>query len=166
MTTVLVAMLVQMLAGEVGLEAERDHRAMLPAITKLSRGHDVRITITKHIPMMKTGAWVQARRPWLATLDGNCETPRIFKGNWAGANQYLCNQLVARVRAFLRGQLKSPCNGRPDQWRKSGRSCPRGNGRLKCMRRVRKVNRIARSKYRQIGCGPTLHNYYDTGGGA
>ena len=165
MTPVLVAILLQMLVGEAGLAAERDHRAMLFGIHKLSRGGDVAETVYRHIPRMHHGVWWQESKPWIGWLDATCDKPPNYPSRWEGANQHLCFAIVARIRDYHAGRLKNPCKGVPDQWRKSGRSCPKGDRRLKCMRRVRKVNRVARLRYRQIGCSATLHNYYDTGGG-
>lgn len=143
------AVLVSMLVAENGWQHERDQRAQLFAIHRLAKreGLDIVATVKKHIPELRAG-FPRPHRAWLRHLDGSCREPEGWRrGDWHAGWVSLCSQVAARVRAYYAGKLEDPCKGAPDQWRS---------------RRFPKLQRAARRKgWRRIGCGRTLHVYWE-----
>lgn len=139
-----------MLIGEAGWMAKRDHAAMLHAIHLLQRRKGDRSVLDTLGADIPERAAKYLRRPWLGELDTGCLRPPSFPAhlNWEGVHQYLCVKVVARVRLYLRGKLRNPCRGTPDQWR--------ARGRPKLLKRIR------RKGWARIGCGRTLQAYFDT----
>ena len=145
----IVTLLLQLVVGEAGWQAESDHAAMLHAYQRLAAASGLTLREAKvHTPEMNAG-YPRPHRRWLRTLSPACSEPAAWlRGNWDAGYVYLCARVTAAVRAFRRGELRDPCRGKPTQWR--ARSCP------ECQRKAR------RKGWRRIGCGrETLHVYWE-----
>ena len=134
--------------ASTGPRGFRDRIAMLFAIHRLDeherRSSNMIETLGYHVGWWKDGS--PPRRPWIAGIDTACEKPEGFpkKWNWQ-SHQLRCIQLVGLVRDYYAGRLRNPCKGNPNNWRARGRPS-------------RKAKRI----YYHVGCGRTLHNFFNT----
>lgn len=142
--------LTRMLWAEAGIgpKGERDRTAMLFAIERLDE-QEVRSSNMLETLKLHFGWWSKGYppgRPWLEGIDTGCKKPDGFPGwlNWR-VHQLGCTALVRLVRDHRAGKLKDPCRGRPNNWRARGRP-----------------SRKAKRMYYHVGCGRTLHNFFNT----
>lgn len=140
--------LTKLMVAEAGWTHTLDHTVMLFAIELLdeqeSRSDNLLETLELHVQWWSKG--YPPNRPWIAGLNTSCNKPEGFPThlNWQ-RHQRWCIAIVGLVRAHKAGKLKNPCKGRPNNWRARG-----------------VASRKAKRLYYHVGCGRTLHNYFDT----
>ena len=132
----------------VGHKGKRDRTVILFAIHRLDkqeqRSTHMLETLNLHVQWWKHGA--PPHRSWIADINTACTEPAGFPTHLSWPRHQLwCIRLVGLVRAYKAGKLSNPCKGHPNNWR----------ARKAASRRAKRL-------YYHVGCGPTLHNFFDT----
>jgi len=119
--------------AEVGPRALRSHAASGHVLQRYADSHGTDI-IGAADAMVWRFSDAQVHRPWLRYLDSSCAEPDGYPGEWDAG---VCLEVVARVDAFMRGELRDPTRGRATQWRSPGRALRRalrkGYVRVRCV---------------------------------
>lgn len=116
-----VVELQKVFVAEAGWAAPRSHVGMAHVLHRYATAHA--ITIERAADLL---VWpfsnAQADRPWIRYLRMDCSEPDGYPMRWSEEARGLCLRVVARARAFLRGELPDPCRGLANGWRSHGKA--------------------------------------------
>lgn len=126
--------LVRVWIAEAGFKAHRSHAVIAHVLRRHAErtGGDL---VSAADALVWRFSNAQADRPWLRYVTADCAQPDGLSAHAWAKRRPLCDTLVERAEAFVRGELRDPCP-RADGWRTRGKTLRRalrnGFARVPC----------------------------------